>query len=156
MPSVARLLVRRVVHEVLEHAQAAAGGGRGGLELPQRPHREGGRLLERDVLARREGGEGDVAVEVVREEDVDGVDVGRAEELLVIGERLGRAPLGATPLGERRIAVAHGDQGRAGMGEIARGVEGGDPPAPDDPHPQPRGGARARWDAGGRHRLGGS
>ena len=45
----------------------------------------GRRLLQGHVLAGAQRGDGDIAMQVMRQEDVDGVDVGVAQHLVDVG-----------------------------------------------------------------------
>ena len=90
------------IHERLHQPDA---GVRAGLDHPLRVGRgHGQRLLAQDVLAGPSRGERPLGMEVVRQRDVDDIDVGVGEERLVRavggrdaelvgdGARLGRVP----------------------------------------------------------------
>ena len=82
--------------------------GRGdGVDLV---HRQGQRLLAQHVLAGLEGPDRPLGVEVVRQRDVDDVDLGRGEERLVRAERPGDPVLRCESRGPTGIAAGDCDQ----------------------------------------------
>jgi len=84
------------------------------------------------VLARLKGGDGDGAVQVVRQENFNRIDVGIPDEVERIGVRLARPPLRSSPLYDLGLAIAHGGDLGLGVIEVAEDLEIGDPPAADD------------------------
>ena len=133
-----RLDERRVVEEVLGHAEecAGAGGGLGDAVGLIQGRRDG--LLAGDVLARLEGGYGLLGVQVGRREQLDGVDLGVLEHLLVARVYPGRdTPLGRPALGALAHGVAQGHDVARLVLQVARRVELGYGPAPNDGEADP-------------------
>ena len=91
----ARLHVRWVVHEVLEHAQPPAGVDRGFVYQLQIAECQRRRLLQRDVLARLQRLDCDLLVKMMWQEDLDRVDI---RDRAAVARSRGRPSSLPTPL----------------------------------------------------------
>jgi hypothetical protein len=111
-----------------------AGGGRATDEVVGLGERDGHGLLQRDVLPGGDGGRGEVVVEVVRGEDLDGVDVVARQQSpgIRVDRAVRHAPVMAPPPGQFEIRVGDRGHGGARVRAVARGMQVGDPPTADD------------------------
>ena len=138
-PAVQKLLrldERRVVEKVLRYPEerVRASGGLGDTVRLL----DGGCdwLLAGDMLARLESGYRLFCVQVGRREQLDGVDVGVFEDLLVAGVYLwSNFPLGRPALGALEHRVAEGYDITLLVLEVSRRIELRNRPAPNDGEP---------------------
>ena len=78
---------------------------------------EGHRLLHEDVLARLECVDGDGRVEMIRQGDGDGVDVGLLQQLTIVGVAAGDVVPHAGLAGAVRVVLRHRHRRRAMAGD---------------------------------------
>lgn len=97
------------VHECFHHLELRVPTSLGG-EQPGPFGIEGERLLAEDMLPRLEGAHGPWDMERVGEGDVDGIDLGILEQLLIATMMHRAAGLGRHLLGPRPAARGHGGQ----------------------------------------------
>jgi hypothetical protein len=77
-----------IVLRVPGREERAAGRGRAPLEIDEFAHGGRRRLLQEHVLARLKGGAGDLVARLRRRADGHGVEIGQAQHLLPIRERV--------------------------------------------------------------------
>ncbi len=112
--------------EAFGHPEGDAGRLGRRSHLPGFLHRVGLGLLARDVFPGRHRGQDVVVVEMGGGEDLDGVDVRVGQEVVQVGEDLGRPPGGGGRLGQVLVGVADGHHVAAVVLQIAGDVQFGD------------------------------
>ena len=123
----------RVVEKVLGYAIEGAGAGGGIGDTGGFLQVAGHGFLAGDVLAGLERGDGLVGVEGRWGEELDGVDVGVVEHLVIAAvDAGGDVPLGGALLGALGGGVAEGGDLALRVLKVAGGVEPGDGAAADD------------------------
>ena len=130
---------RRIEDEVLEDAKDLVRPGRPRHQPVGVGKRRGHRLLQRDVLAGIHRRQRRFAVEMVREQDIDGIDARVVEERAVVRVDRGvrKAP-GAAARGRLSgVDIGDGDDFRVGVVPVFQRVKVRDAPRADEPHTNP-------------------
>ena len=143
---------RWMEHKVLEYLEGAIRGFRGRDQAIRLRQGNAHGLLQRDDLARRDGFQGCIQMQVVGQQDLDEVDLGTREQIVEIfldgdiieppGRRAPPRPLG--------VAVAQGDDPRSGIGQVLDRVQIGDAAGPHDADSER---PSAHWKATSRNRA---
>ena len=124
---------RRIKDEVLEHPERHP-GLHGAGDQPVGALQGGGhRLLQRDRLAGRERRQRRLHVQVVRQQDLHQVDPVQRQQLVVVGgdHRLLHSPRPPAGLGQGRVAVAQGHDGRVRVAQVLDRMQVGDATSAD-------------------------